>query len=165
MPSSTRPTRDSQVRLRTAPEEVTVNDWGLRDRPLGSSVAATVAAGMSWVAAWATDSLAAGLVVLAVLAIILWRTWLPLRYQLGSGGVAQSVFGWQRRIPWTEIGGFEVREGGVLLLADAVRTRLAPLRGFFLPWGSHREPVLAQLEFHLPGENGGEGGSTPPPAK
>jgi hypothetical protein len=156
MPSSTRPTRDSQVRLRTAPEEVTVNDWGLRDRPLASSVAATVAAGTSWVAAWATGSLAAGLVVLAALAIILWRTWLPLRYQLGNSGITQSVFGWRRQIPWTAIGSYDVREGGVLLLADAVRTPLAPLRGFFLPWGSQREPVLALLDFYLPNSNGSE---------
>lgn len=165
MPSSIRPTRDSQVRLRVAPEEVTVADWGLRDRPLGSSVAATVAAGVSWFAAWGTGNLLAGLLVGAALTIILWRTWLPVRYQLGGSGVAQSVFGWRRQIPWTAIQSYEVKGSGVLLLADAGHSPLGPLRGFFVPWGGHRELVLAQVGFYLPNSNGDELGAAPPPAQ
>jgi hypothetical protein len=165
MPSSIRPTRDSQVRLRAAPEEVTVGDWGLRDRPLGSSVAVTVAAGASWVAAWGTGNMLAGLLVAAVLAIILWRTWLPVRYQLSGSGVAQSIFGWRRQVPWTAIQSHEVKGSGVLLLADAGQSPLGPLRGFFVPWGNHRELILAQLGFYLPNSNGTAPDAPQPPAQ
>jgi hypothetical protein len=160
MPSSTRPTRDSQVRLRAAPEEVTVDDWGLRDRPLASLVAMTLAAGASWLAALGSGSLPAGIAVAIVLAVILWRTWLPVRYQLGSGGVTQSVLGWRRRIPWLAIQRFDVRESGVLLLADPAPTPLAPLRGLFLPWGNQREEVLAIVEFYVPNGSARQGRTT-----
>jgi len=165
MPASTRPTRDSQVRLRAAPEEVTVGDWGLRDRPLGSSVAVTLATGTSWIAAWGTGNLLAGLLVAGVLAIILLRTWLPVRYQLNGSGVGQSVFGWRRQIPWTAIQSYEVKGSGVLLLADAGQSPLGPLRGFFVPWGGHRGQVLALLDFYLPSSNAGEPSAPQPPAQ
>lgn len=164
MPSSIRPTRDSQVRLRAAPEEVTISDWGLRDRPLATWVAMTVAALASWLGAWATRSATAGAVVAIVLAISLWRTWLPVRYQLGASGITQSVFGRARRIPWTAIQRYEVQARGVLLLADPAATPLGPLRGFVMPWGAHREQVLALLEFYLPNANRGESGAPQPPA-
>lgn len=157
MPSSTRPTRDSQARLRAAPAEVTMDDWGLRDRPLSSSVAMTLAAGVSWLAAQATGNLPAGVAIAVVLTIILWRTWLPVRYKLGSGGVTQSVLGWGRRIPWGAIQSFKVRENGVLLLADAAPTPLGPLRGFLLPWDGRQEEVLAMVEFYVPNGNGSQG--------
>src|SRR5437016_558521 len=91
MPSSLRPPRDSNLTLRAAPDEVTIDDWGIRDRPLGSSLALTLAAGASWLAAWATDAPLVGLVVAVILAVVAWRTWLPVRYEIGATGVTQSI--------------------------------------------------------------------------
>jgi hypothetical protein len=149
MPSSIPSTRESSTRIRVAPEEVTVVDWPLRDRPIASSLALSLAAGMSWLAGWAIDSPWAGAVVAGLLALTLWRTWLPLQYQLGSGGIIRSVFGWRRRIPWTAVFGHELRSDGVLLFADGGATPLAPLRAFYLHWGTQREAVLGQLDFYL----------------
>ncbi len=149
MPSSVQPVRDSSVRFRVVPPEVTIHDWAVRDRPLGSSVALTMTAGASWLAAWAMDNVLVGLVVAAALGLVAWRTWLPVRYDLSASGVTQSVFRWRRRIPWTAVVRHELRGGGVLLLADANVTPLSPLRGLYLHWGKHRADVLAHVEYYL----------------
>jgi hypothetical protein len=159
MPSSIRPTRDSSPRIRVAPDEVTISDWPLRDRPLPSSLAVTLAAGASWLAVWATNNPAAGGAIAILLALTLWRTWLPVRYQLGGGGVVQSVLGWRRRIAWTAIRNYELHGDGVLLSPDAAVTSLSPLRGLYLPWGTRRDAVIAQLDYYLPGHSRPLGGS------
>lgn len=138
-----------------------MDDWGLRDRSTAASVAVTLAAGASWLAARGTGNLAVGAAVAILLTIILWRTWLPVRYTVGSNGVVQSVLGWRRRIPWLAIQSYDVRQSGVLLLADAAPTPLAPLRGLYLPWGGQRESVLAVVEFYVPNGNGGASGTQP----
>lgn len=153
MPSSIRPTRDSSLRIRIAPEEVTLRDWPLVDRPLGSLAAIGLAAGLSWLAGWAVGSWLVGVFVGALLALTLWRTWLPVSYELSGGGITQIVLRWRRRIAWTAIRRHEVRDGGVLLLPDADQTPLAPLRGLYLHYGRRRTDVLAHLDYYLPGWN------------
>jgi hypothetical protein len=150
MPSSVRPTRDSSLRIRIAPEEVTLRDWPLVDRPVGSLAAIGLAAGLSWLAGWAADSALLGCGLGAVLALTLWKTWLPARYELGGSGITQSVLGWRRRIPWLAIRRYEVRPRGVLLLPDAAVTPLSPLRGLYLHCGAQLSPVLAHLEYYVP---------------
>jgi hypothetical protein len=150
MPSSIRPMRDSQVRLRAAPEEVTIDDWGLRDRPLASAAAMMLAAGASWLAGWATGSFAMGAVVVAVLAVVLWRTWLPVKYQLNGSGITQTVLGRRRRIPWTAVAGYEARETGAFVHGGTESGPVGALRGFLLPWGNRHEQILAVLEFYVP---------------
>jgi len=148
MPSSLRPMRDSSLRARAAPEQVTIDDWAIRDRPLSSSLALTLAVGAGWIAGWATEAPWAGVAVATVLVVVAWRTWLPVRYELGSSGVTQSVLGWRRRIPWAAIVQHEVRGSGVLLMPDAMKTPLSPLRGLFLHWHDQRDQVLAQLDYY-----------------
>ena len=150
MPSSIRPSRDLQVRLRAAPEDVTIDDWALRDRPLASAVAVMLAAGASWLAAQTTGSSAMGTIVAAALAVILWRTWLPVRYRLNGSGITQSVLRWRRRTPWSAVAGYRAGETGAFIHGGAERGPIGALQGFLLPWGKHREQVLAVLEFYVP---------------
>jgi hypothetical protein len=152
MPSSLGSAREGSSRLRQAPEEVTIDDWPLRDRPLGASIALTLAAGLTWLAVWATGVTAVGAAIGVALSLTLWRSWLPVRYQVGSGGIVQTVLGWRRRIPWTAIRRYELRGDGVLLLADAFRAGMSPLRGLYMHCGNNREAVIAQLEYHLIGQ-------------
>src|SRR5262245_54455348 len=114
MPSSIRSMNDPVLRPRPIPDEVWLVDWPLREEPIGSSLALALAAGAGWLAAWATGSAVMGILILALLALTLWRTWLPVRYQLGTGGVVQSVLGWDRRIAWLEIGRYELQKDGVI---------------------------------------------------
>src|SRR5438876_6620988 len=129
MPSSIRPTRDSNPRIRAVPEEVTIDDWPLRDRPVSSSLAITLAVGASWLVIWATRFPPVGGIVGALLALTLWRTWLPLRYELSAEGVVQSAFGWRRRIAWGTIRHYQPCRAGVLLSSDGADSPASPLRG------------------------------------
>ena len=152
MPSSLASARDGSSRLREAPEEVTIDDWPLRDRPLGASIALTLAAGLTWLAVWATGVAVVGAVIGVALLLTLWRSWLPVRYRLGSGGIVQAALGLRRRIPWTAIRRYEPRSDGVLLLPDATGAGISPLRGLYLHCGGKREAVIAQLDHHLIGQ-------------
>jgi len=150
MPSTTKPTRDLGLRSRTAPEEVTIEDWPLRDRPVGSLVAVALAAGLAWLAGWATANWAIGALVAGALAVTLWRTWLPVRYELSGSGILQTVLGWRRRIPWAAVQQVELRRDGVLFSPDPIVAPLTPLRGLYLHWGEQREAVVAHLEYYVP---------------
>jgi hypothetical protein len=151
MSSSLRPARDSSIRVRpTSPEEVTISDWALRDRPLASSVAMTLAAGATWLAVWATNNWIIGVLVAVALALTLWRTWLPIQYELSASGITQRVLHLERRIPWTAVRAHEIKADGVLFLPDDTIAPASPLRGLYLHWGAHREQVLAQIHYHLP---------------
>ncbi len=138
---------ESVPRARGAPAEVTIVDWPVRDEPLGASLALSLAAGAVWLAVWATGNGLVGMVMGVLLAATLWRTWLPVRYQLGGGGIEQRVLGFSRRMLWSSIRNFEVRADGVVLYFDAELTVLSLLRGVYLRWGEqqgHRILIAAK---------------------
>ena len=152
MSSSAHQPRESGLRIRVAPEEVTLDNWPLRQQPITSLAALALATAASCLVGWAATHWAVGAIAATALAITLWRTWLPVRYEIGGGGVTQVLFGrWRRRIPWTAIVQFQVLTDGVLLLPDAAVTPLSPLRGLYLPWGRQRDAVLANLDYYMQG--------------
>jgi hypothetical protein len=148
MPTSVKPEREP-LRIRIAPEEVTLVVWPLRQRPVESLLLVAVAAGTSCFVGWWTRQPLVGGALAAALAIVLWRTWLPVTYVLGLSGVTQTVLGRTRRIPWSAIRSFELQPDGVLLSPDRDLVPLSPLRGLYLPWLGEREKVLAHLEYYL----------------
>lgn len=98
------------------------------------------------------------------LALTLWRTWLPVQYELNISGITQSVLGLERRIAWTAIRTHQVRDDGVLLLPDESATALSPLRGLYLHWGGRRDEVLAQLNYYLHAQHSEARTGSHPPA-
>lgn len=149
MPPSVRNSGESGLRIRVAPEDVALIDWPLRQQPVRSLVALAAAALGVWLSGWMTGSPWLAGAVAGALAVTLWRTWLPVSYELGGSGIVQSVLGWRRRIPWTAIKNYEMDEEGVLLLPDPVAAPLSPLRGLFLRWGERRSEVIAHLDYYL----------------
>jgi hypothetical protein len=147
------------MRIRVAPENVSLVDWPLVQRPAASALALLVAGAASVGAGWATQSVIVGLLVAGSLAVCLWRTLVPVRYEFAGGGIVQSVFGWPRRIPWTAVKSYEILDDGVLLLPDTVRTSLSPLRGLYVHWGNQREQVLSHLDYYLQSWNAAIGQS------
>jgi hypothetical protein len=148
MPSSASTGRPRREHDRHPPEEVTIVDWPLRDRPLASSIALTLAAGLCWLAVWATGQPAAGIVLAVLLLLPLFRTLLPARYTLGPGGIEVSILGWRRKAPWSAIGHCLERSDGVVLTPDWEPSAL-PWQGLYLHWGDQREAVLAHLDYHV----------------
>ncbi len=101
------------------------------------------------VVGWLSGEAYLGLLAVAALVVALWRFFVPVVYELSGKGVDQRVLGRHRRIPWQAIRRWEVRSAGVLLLPHEDRSAMAPFRGLYLPWGAHREEVLAQVRHYL----------------
>lgn len=97
----------------------------------------------------ATSQTHLAIAALAVLLIALWRYFVPVTFELSGDGVTQSVLGRKRRIPWRAIGHHETADAGVLLLPEEDPSLMAPLRGLYVPWGSHRDEVLRHIDYYL----------------
>lgn len=149
MPGSTQRPIPAPLRIRVAPEEITLSSWGLRDLGWYGWANLLLAAAGAYGAGWLTGWPWAGWVVWGLLFGALWRFWLPIRFELGPHGIEQTVLGRGTKIPWTAIRRYEVRPRGVLLFADAMQMPLSPLRALYLPWSGQREQVLAHLEYYL----------------
>jgi hypothetical protein len=87
------------------------------------------------------------------LALSLWRFFLPVVFTLSDTGVNETLLGRDRRIPWLAIRRYELQSKGVLLLPYSDAAGVDSLQGLFLPWGSHREEVLALLSYYLGGRS------------
>ena len=92
-----------------------------------------------------------------------WRLWIPVRFEFNAKGITETVFGRRRRIPWTDFARYEVRRGGVLLLADSEPSVLAPFRGLFVRWRDQRDKLLETLDFFLTTRISPPGSTTKPP--
>jgi len=131
------------------PPSVQWRSWPLRDGVLGATVVVGALAGAG-VSVWSlTAKVHLALLAAAVLAIALWRFFLPVWFELNSEGVSQFVFGRRRRVPWRGIRRYEVCASGVLLLPHADPCPLDACRGLYLPWGENRQEVLAQVRYYL----------------
>ena len=132
-----------------APQPVQLANWPLRDDCVRAWFMATSLVAISAIAGWMAGSLVMGLVVFAAFVIAAWRLWLPVRFEVTSKGVTQTVLGRRRRIPWTEFARYECRRKGVLLLTEGEASPLATLRGLFIRWHNQRDELLELLEFFI----------------
>ena len=131
------------------PPSVQWRSWPLRDSVLAATIVLAALAGAG-VGVWSlTGKTHLALLAVAVLAIALWRFFLPVSFELNSEGVSQFVFGRRRRVPWRGIRRYEVCSSGVLLLPHADPCPLDACRGLYLPWGKNRQEVLAQVRYYL----------------
>jgi hypothetical protein len=89
------------------------------------------------------------LLAIAALALSLWRFFLPVVFTLSADGVHKSLLGRDRRIPWLAIRRYEVYPKGVLLFPYTDATWVDSFQCLFLPWGNHRQEILALLNYYL----------------
>ena len=128
--------------------------WPVRDDALRALLMAIGLLALGVAVRWLSGH--THLAVLAVLAVAAaaWRFFVPVTFELGETGVDCWIFGRRRHVPWEAIRRHEVGPDGVLLFRDDARSPLAPLRGLFIPWGTHRDEVLALFRRYLPGGEG-----------
>lgn len=89
------------------------------------------------------------LLAVSALALSLWRFFLPVVFTLSADGVNESVLGRDRRIPWSAVRRYEIHPKGVLLSHRQDATWVDSFQGIFLPWGNHRQEILALLNYYV----------------
>jgi hypothetical protein len=136
-------------RVRGRPKDLQLVNWPLRDDPARAWAVLAIAVGAAVGAGVLAGSLPMGSLALGALGISLWRLWIPVKFELGSRGVSQSVFGRRRRIGWSDIPSFEVRSHGVLLLPSREPLLLSRLRGLYIRFAGRREELLASVEYYV----------------
>ena len=104
---------------------------------------------ISAVAGHLSANVVMGVVVGGALALSAWRLWIPVRLELSSKGVTQTVLGRRRRIPWTEFAKYEVRRHGVLLFTESGDSPLAAFRSLYVRWNHHQKDLLEILDFFV----------------
>jgi len=132
-----------------APPAIRFESWPLRESPLRCGLVGAGLLAVGVVVLVVTGQLHLAVLAMVVLAAVLWRFFLPVQFELNEAGVDQRFFRWQRHIPWQAIDHYRGCSDGVLLSPDADPSPLASMRGLFLPFGSHRDEILALLGHYL----------------
>jgi hypothetical protein len=143
--------RDAPFYLRTPPRDVRVTNWALRDDPWRSIPMLALGAVVAVGAGVATQSVLTSCLAAIAVAISLWRTWLPVGYDLDPGGVTQIVFRRRRVIPWLAIADYEFTPRGVLLYPHGEPTRWSAAKALFILWSGKRQEVSEIIEYFLGG--------------
>jgi len=126
--------------------ELSLRVWPAAQHPLKAIGAAGLAVGVGVIAGVFSDSPAMGSLVTIAIVLSMWRLWAPVRVVFGPLGVVEHIIGVQRRIPWREISGYELRAQGALLQPHNAGS---PLRGLYIFWGRRKEEVVTILDYYL----------------
>ena len=123
--------------------------WPLRDDPIRALLVTAGLGAVGLLVRWITGEWHLAALAAAAMAAGGWRFFVPVVFELSGEGVDQWVFGRRRHIPWTAVRCHEAGPDGVLLLPTRERSPLAFLRGLHVPFGAHRDEVLAIVRHYL----------------
>lgn len=141
--------RTTGDRLRRPPPAVRWQSWPVRDEPLQALLAASAALVAAAAAYWVVGRAHLALLAAAMVAASMWRSLVPTTFELSSEGIDYAVLWQVRRIPWSEVRRYEIRDSGILLLPYSDRSALDSFGGIYLPWGDQRSEILAQVTYYL----------------
>jgi hypothetical protein len=141
------------VRLATPPRPVTWRIWPLVDGGPKAWIWLLVIGGLGWLTAWWMANNAWGLAVGVVLALSVWRLFVPTALELNADGVEQRTAGRWQRSPWRRFIRWESYPDGIYLFEPAQRAASDLFDGVYLALPSSRkrlrEKALAAVEYHL----------------
>jgi hypothetical protein len=143
-----RPREIVQVAMahRAAPTDVVLQFWGIQQRPWETLGLLVFSVGLSVGAWWLSDSMLIASISLGSLLLAGGRAWCPIRWELGLGGITETVWFFRRKIPWIAIARFEIGEEGVWLFANRTGESHP---GLFLEFGERRDAVIGCIEYYL----------------
>lgn len=130
------------------------DEWPIRDHPLVAVVFTLILLGTSILVFVVTGRLLWTVLADAFLVASFARALLNATYRMGPYGVERLVFGRLQRIPWRAIRAVRVVDQGVFLFDTRQPSGVDTLRAVFVPFGPHRDAVLARLEFYLASRRG-----------
>src|SRR5687768_1801760 len=94
---------DTEFDVRAAPPPVHWRSWLLverRTQTAGLAAVLGLVVGVVWLQ---TGSAGWSLVAVALMAVALWRSLMPVHLELGANGLIEQSLGRRRRIPWVSI--------------------------------------------------------------
>ena len=138
------------------PGNLRLTNWPLVDDALRAWPMIVVGFGLSVFAGYWSQSIPMGVLCFGVINLAIWRTWIPVYFDLGPKGIEQTMLGRQIRIPWRSIARYEVTRRGVVLLPENNRI---PFRSLYVRWRDHQEQLLQLVQYYvLPRSVGGDSG-------
>jgi hypothetical protein len=129
------------------PVPVAWRSWPIVDS-LGEFFFLTISSGAAIGAAYRFAGPLTAIAAAVVLTFVSWRYFVPTFFELSALGVSENCLGRKRRIPWISIDRYVVGRKGAYLSSAGAPLEL--LRGLYLPWGPHREQIVAVLRYYLP---------------
>ena len=139
----------SVSRVRAAPPTVHLTSWPLRDESLRTALIAMVEVAVALIAAYGVGHWTTGLLVLGLSLTATWTLWLPAKFELGPKGIIRNVFGWKRRVSWSEFSGYETYPHGVFLIPHSNQHPLHAIRGVYLPDRTPHSELITALDYYL----------------
>ena len=126
--------------------------WPLREDRLRAALVLLGVLAAAVLVGWSCGRASLGLLAGGVIAVSMWRFFLPVLFEADHRGLSQWLFGRRRYIPWAVVARHQVCTAGVLLLLQVDDDHLAPLRGLYVLWANHREELLGLVDQHLRAE-------------
>jgi len=124
----------------------------LRDKRMAILVISGIVVMVIAVVAVVTSKAYLAVLAGAATAVVVWRSYLPVNYELSHKGLRQTVLRWNRTIRWNMVAAIRMRDDGFLIEGRANLSRWDWRRDLFAPWGEHKAEVrecLTKLVPHL----------------
>lgn len=133
------------------PRPVVFVSWPIVDERPRSLLPASAIPAAALVVYLATGHGALAALTAGAMALTLWRLLVPIRYEINFLGITQHVLRRRRHVPWRAMGGYKIRDDGMLVLPRGGASPLGYVRALFVPWGGQREAMLVFARRYLGG--------------
>jgi hypothetical protein len=131
------------------PAPIVLRNWPIWDEPLSAWPMLLAAAALAAAGALVTEALPVGAIIGLVFAVTLWRSWLPVWFDIGPRGVVEIVLGKRRRIAWNSIAQWRQSGKGVFLSPFSDAPLRAAMRGVYIFCGPRIDETTACLAYYL----------------
>ncbi len=120
--------------------------WPLVHHPLSSGISALIVLCAAFFFGLLAASFAFGLLAFVVLALVMWRLWLPVRYRISANGIMQTVCGRDFHIAWRAVGEVRFSANGCVISRASFSSPVASLQSIVLDYAARPDQKLTRQE-------------------